>query len=347
MAVEFGIGLGQDQDVHNVARYARVAEDLGFHHATMIDMGTLGQEVNVMMTVAALGTERIRIGHGVTNPATYHPGAIANAAASLRELTGGRAFVGIGAGGPYGQYLKKGVPMRELREAVQFIKEYSAGRDGEWRGERWHSEWIRDSKWAGQSVPIWVAVAGPKTCRIAGEFADAVFSIGMDAELQRWRMEQIEQGALAAGRDPASIDVWVRTQCYIAESKQAAKREMEPYAATCTWELYQILKRETPETLDLRKRIERRHPGLLDEFKRIFDNWDPYWTERIGGPQTVHTTQRVIDFFLASGPADQINEQIDVLAPLGIKGLSSVMFSIQEDLAMLERMSAELIPCHA
>ena len=92
MALKFGIGLGQDQDVHNVGQYAKVADDLGFHHVTMIDMGNLGQEVNVMMTLAAVATERIQIGHGVTNPATYHPGVIANTIASLRELTDGRAF---------------------------------------------------------------------------------------------------------------------------------------------------------------------------------------------------------------------------------------------------------------
>ena len=153
MTIEFGIGLGQDQDVHNVAHYAKVAEDLGFHHATMIDMGTLSQEVNVMMTVAAMGTERIKIGHGVTNPATYHPGAIANAVASLRELTNDRAFVGIGAGGPYGQYLTKGVRMAELRESVQFMQDFSAGREGEWRGNSWHNEWIRASKWNGNPSP--------------------------------------------------------------------------------------------------------------------------------------------------------------------------------------------------
>ena len=344
MSIEFGIGLGQDQDVHNVAKYAKAAEDLGFHHATMIDMGTLGQEVNVMMTVAAMGTERIQIGHGVTNPATYHPGAIANAVASLRDLTGDRAFVGIGAGGPYGQYLTKGVKMAELRESLQFMKDYSAGRKGEWRGDSWHNEWIRASRWNGQSVPIWVAVAGPKTCHISGELADSVLSIGMDPELQRWRMEQIAKGAEAGGRDPAEVEVWVRTQCYIAESKEAAKREMEPYAATCTWELYQILRRDTPAVAELRQRIERRHPGIIEEFKQIYDHWDPYWTERIGGPQTEYTTQRVIDFFLASGTADDINEQIDALVPVGIRGISSVMFSIQDDLGMLERMSNELMP---
>ena len=344
MSLQFGVGFGQDQDVHNIAEYCCRAEELGYAHATMIDMGALGQEVNVMMTVAALGTGRIHIGHGVTNPATYHPGAIANATASLRELTDNRAFVGIGAGGPYGQYLKKGVLMTELREAVKFIQDYSAGREGTWQGGSWHSEWIRNSKWVGQSVPVYVAVAGPKTCQIAGEFADAVFTIGMDPELQKWRMEQIEKGAEKAGRDPKQIDIWIRTQCYLADSKEASKQELEPYAATCTWEFIQILKRETPAVSDLRKRIERRHPGILEEFRQIFEHWDPYWTERIGGPQTKFVSQRVIDFFLATGQPDQVSEQIEALRPLGIKGISAVMFSIQDDLAMLERLAKEVMP---
>lgn len=344
MGLEFGIGLGQDQDVHNVGQYAKVAEDLGFHHATMIDMGTLGQEVNVMMTVAAAQTSRIHIGHGVTNPATYHPGVIANAVASLRELSGNRAFVGLGAGGPYGQYLKKGVKMATLAESIEFMKKYSAGEEGTYLGDTWYNEWIRQSKWAGQSVPIVLAVAGPKTCQIAGELAHGVFSIGMDPVLQQWRMDQIEIGARKSGRKLADIDVWIRTQLYIAESKASAKRELEPYAATCTWELYQILRQENPAVADLRARIEKHHPGLIEEFRLIYEHWDPYWTERIGGPQTEYTTQRVIDFFLASGTADDINSQISKLQPLGIKGISSVMFSIQEDLNMLERMSREILP---
>jgi len=344
MALALGLGLGQDQNVHTVGRYAKHAEDLGYHHVTMIDMGTLGQEVNVMMTVAAMATNRILIGHGVTNPATYHPGAIANASASLREFTDDRAFIGIGAGGPYGQYLKKGVLMRELRQSIAFMNDYSAGREGSYKEGEWHNEWIRSSRFNGQSVPVWVAVAGPKTCQIAGQVGHAVLSIGMDPVLQRWRMEQIARGAEQAGRDPAEVDVWIRTQCYLAESKAAAKREMAPYAATASWELYQILRQDNPDVADLRNRLDKAHPGLLDELKAIYDNWDPYWTERIGGPQTEFTTQRVIDFFLASGSADDIIEQVDALKPLGVRGISSVMFSIQNDMEMMTNMAEELMP---
>ena len=234
--------------------------------------------------------------------------------------------------------------MRELRQAIRFIKDYSAGREGEWDGSSWHNEWVQSSRYAGQPVPVWLAVAGPRTCEIAGELADSVLSIGMDPVLQQWRMEQIERGAERVGRDPGEVEVWIRTQCYLAESKAAAKREMEPYAATATWELYQILRQENPQVADLRKRIDRAHPGILDEFKQIYDHWDPYWTERTGGPQTAYTTQRVIDFFLASGAADEIGEQVDGLKRLGISGISSVKFSIQEDLDMLARMARELMP---
>ena len=344
MSLQFGLGLGQDQDVHSVARYAQLAEALGYHHVTMIDMGTLSQEVHVMMTLAAAATERIQVGHGVTNPATYHPGAIANAVASLRELAGDRAFVGIGVGGPYGQYLTRGVRMRELREAIRFINEYSAGGEGEWQGSSWHSEWIRRSRYRGRPVPMWVAVAGPRTCRIAGELGHAVFSIGMDPVLQQWRMDQIARGAEAAGRDPAEVDVWVRTQCYLADSKAAVRREMAPYAATAAWELHQILRQDNPEVADLRARLDRAHPGIRDEFRQIHEHWDPYWTERIGGPQTEVTTPRVIDFFLASGSAEEVSVQCEALRPLGVRGISSVLFSIREAPGMMRRMAAELMP---
>ena len=90
--------------------------------------------------------------------------------------------------------------------------------------------------------------------------------------------------------------------------------------------------------------MEKHHPGLLEEFKLICEHWNPYWTERIGGPQTEYTTQRVIDFFLASGTAEDINLQIAALESLGVKAISSVMFSIQEDLGMLERLSKEILP---
>lgn len=343
MTLKFGLGFGQDQTVHNVAEFAQHAEALGFDHISIVDINNLAHEVNVMMTIAALATQRILIGHGVTNPATYHPGAIANACATLRELTGNRAFVGIGTGAPMGQLVHRGVRLAELREAIEFIQCYSAGEEGQWKGEWWHNEWIRGSCFAGHPVPVWMAVAGPKNCQLAGGLADAVFSCGMDPELQRWRREQLDEGIEKSGRDPTSLQLWARTQIYLASSKEQARRELAPYAATTALELVTILKQDQPAIVDLRRRLERRHPGIIDELTVIYDNYDPYWTERIDGPQTAYVSQRIVDFFCASGTAEDIKTQIDALTSLDIVGVSSVLFSIVEDHAMMEHIARELI----
>ena len=106
MRVEFGVGMGRNERMDEVAEISRVAEDSGFSLITFVDEPFLARDVHVMCTVAALSTRRARIGQGVVDPLTYHPSAIANAAASLNELSGGRAFLGLGAGGPAGKVMQ-------------------------------------------------------------------------------------------------------------------------------------------------------------------------------------------------------------------------------------------------
>jgi alkanesulfonate monooxygenase SsuD/methylene tetrahydromethanopterin reductase-like flavin-dependent oxidoreductase (luciferase family) len=341
--MKFGIAFGQDVGIGDAAEYAKAAEDAGFAHVTFVDMGNLATDVNVTMTVALQGTERIAVGHGVTDPIMFHPGTIGGAVATMRELTGDRVFVGLGVGGPYGKPFIRSAKVAELEEAITFLKRYTAGEEASFGGNSWHNEWIRRSSYNGKSVPVTVAICGPKTCLAAGATADGVFSIGMDPSLQRWRKGLVTRAAEEAGRDPDEVDFWVRTQVYIAESKEAAFEELAPYAATSAWELWKVLKRETPDTVALAKDIDAAHPGLLSELQAIYDAWDPYWTERIGGPQTRAVTQRVVDFFLASGTPDDVREQIAAVEEIGITGVSIVTYSVRDLDEMMNRISDELI----
>jgi alkanesulfonate monooxygenase SsuD/methylene tetrahydromethanopterin reductase-like flavin-dependent oxidoreductase (luciferase family) len=341
--MKFGIAFGQDVRIGEAAEYAKAAEDAGFSHVTFVDMGNLATDVNVTMTVALMGTERIAVGHGVTDPIMFHPGTIGGAVATMRELAGDRVFVGLGVGGPYGKPFIRSAKVAELQEAVTFLKQYTAGETASFGGNSWHNEWIRRSSYNGKGVPVTVAICGPKTCLAAGATADGVLSIGMDASLQRWRKDLVSRGATEAGRDPDQIDFWVRTQVYIAESKEAAFEELAPYAATSAWELWKVLRRETPDTVALAKQIDEAHPGLLAELEAVYDNWDPYWTERIGGPQTKVLTQRVVDFFLASGTPDDVREQLAAVDQVGITGASIVTYSVRNLHEMIGRLSDELI----
>ena len=93
-----------------------------------------------------------------------------------------------------------------------------------------------------------------------------------------------------------------------------------------------------------RQRIEQQHPGIIAEFKAIYDHYDPYWTERIGGPQTEYVTQRVIDFFLANGTPDDIAAQFAALERIGVTGISTVTYSIERDRDMMSRLAKEIMP---
>ena len=79
-------------------RHVRLAESVGFDYIGVADSQSLFRELFVSLTVAALDTERVQLGPSVTNPLTRHPAVMASAIASLHELSGGRAFLGIGTG---------------------------------------------------------------------------------------------------------------------------------------------------------------------------------------------------------------------------------------------------------
>ena len=339
MKMNFTFGTGRNLSCDEVASRARVAEETGFTHITFNDQPNLDRDVHVGMTVAALNTHHIRIGQGVTDPYTFRPWVIANATATINELSGGRAFVGIGASGTWGGKMRKPLPIQELREAIQFIRKYMAGEEAEFKGMRMHSEWVR------QPVPIYMGSEGPKSCQLAGELADGVMVVGINPEKVKWQMELIEKGALRAGRDPSKIDIWCRTMCYVAESKEAARREAASYTATTACSLYMsTFQRGDPEVIDLRQRLERAEPGIIDEFKRVHDVYDPYQTETLGAPHDQAVTQRVIDFSHLTGTPEDICEQIYKLGQLGIRTISVVDFTVIDSKGMMQEIGSKIMP---
>ena len=197
---------------------------------------------------------------------THRPLVIASATASVNELSGGRAFVGIGAGGAYGKVMRPR-SLKELREAVEFIRKFTAGEEVELNGSMVRSEFSR------QQVPVYMAASGPRSLQMAGEISDGVMpTSGFEAEpiVLNWKLEQIEKGAIKAGRDPAKVDVWARAIIDVTDSKEAALPEVAGYAANSALEIG-MLQREDPEFVELRRRLEVEYPGLLDDCQRVVD----------------------------------------------------------------------------
>lgn len=339
MKMKFAAAIGTNLRMDEVADHARVAEESGYSHIAYVDQPNMNPDAFVMMTVAALSTHRIHIGQGVTDPSTYRPWVIANATASVNELSGGRAFIGIGAGGPWGKIMKP-IPQRQFREAVLFIRKYLAGEEAEFQGVKMHSAWIP------RPVPIYMAASGPRACEQSGELGDGVIlSIGINPTILKWRMEYVEKGALKAGRDPSKLDIWIQTMIYVADSKEAARREVAAYVATQANGAYWLLRqRHKPEIEDLCQRLEREHPGIIGEFKKIYDGYDYYQHERTGAPQGKLVTQRVIDFFHLTGTPEDICEQIYKVGQTGVKTICAALYTIIDKKSMMREIGDRIMP---
>ena len=115
-----------------------------------------------------------------------------------------------------------------------------SGQEAEFNGVRSYSRWITSS------LPIYISAHGPKAMQLAGEVADGVISLCVHPEYVKWQLKQVEKGALRAGRDPSAIDTWARCMVYVADSKEAARRETSAYPSSYK-DLHRLLSRDDPD----------------------------------------------------------------------------------------------------
>ena len=204
-------------------KHVRLAESLGFDYIGVADSQSLFRELIVSLTVAAMETERVHIGPSVTNPLTRHPAVLASAMASLQELSGGRAFLGIGTGDS--AILNLGLrPARlaTLREYVSALRSYMAGESAEYLGREGHV------RWSDNPAPIMMSAEGPRTLRIAGEIADqAMIHTGLTPEILEDTIAHVRAGEWNAGKPLGSTEIRAFAKCNIADDHDAAIDEIK------------------------------------------------------------------------------------------------------------------------
>jgi 5,10-methylenetetrahydromethanopterin reductase len=221
--IEYGVFLIPSGVEETVAQ-VRLAEELGLGFAGIADSQLLWSEVWTTLAAAAAATERIRLGTWVTNPLTRHPTVTASCLCTLDELSGGRAFLGIGYGDSAVQTIGlHSARLRELAEAVDSIRRLA---DGE-RVETEHGTWALGR--ARPGVPIYWAADGPKQLRDAGRHADGVIANGwLVPEALEWWKQHALAGAAEAGRDVTLI---FNTGISVDEDRERALEAAKPYLA--------------------------------------------------------------------------------------------------------------------
>jgi 5,10-methylenetetrahydromethanopterin reductase len=123
-------------------------------------------------------TSRVRLATGVAPMAARTPVACALAAATMEDLSDGRAILGLGVshpgmtGGWHG--LRPGSNLRWTREYVTVVRQVLDGNTSDFDGVELRSEGFELLGGARQDVPIVLAALGPKMLELGGRVADGV-----------------------------------------------------------------------------------------------------------------------------------------------------------------------------
>ena len=211
-------------NVRLIGEDARRAEEAGWDGISIPDVQSVSGDTYVAMTVAAMATERIKIGSGVTNPLTRHPVVTAGAIASVQQASDGRAVLGIGRGDSALAHVGHAPAYTSFFESyLKALQAYLRG-DGVpfnaltfGRGMAPHVDTLNlaeapdDSRltWlqpGDAKVPVSVAASGPRVIAAAARHADFVMLfLGADLVRLEWGLEQARNARREAGLDPKGI----------------------------------------------------------------------------------------------------------------------------------------------
>jgi F420-dependent oxidoreductase-like protein len=210
-----------------LAEIARAADEAGFASLWVMDhffqMGMRVEAPEPMLeaytTLAYLAalTERIRLGAMVTGVVYRHPGLLVKAVTNLDVLSGGRAYLGLGAAWYEQEARALGFPFpplaerfERLEETLLIAKQMWAGNAAPYRGRHYQlAAPVNDPPPLSRPhPPILIGGGGEKkTLRLVAQYADAcnLFAFGGPAEVAR-KLDVLKEHCAALGRPYDEIE---------------------------------------------------------------------------------------------------------------------------------------------
>jgi F420-dependent oxidoreductase-like protein len=166
-----------------------------------------------VLAALAAETRQLRLGSLVSGNLYRHPAVVANAAAAIDHISGGRFVVGLGAGWQVNEHAAYGIDLMDVgprldrfEEACAVIRSLLSEPRTTFAG---HHYQLVDAPCAPKPVrgtlPLLVGGSGEKrTMRIAARYADEWNAWGTAEDFQR-RTAVLEEHCAAVGRDPGAI----------------------------------------------------------------------------------------------------------------------------------------------
>ena len=305
--MRFSYAMLPDYSLEESLRAIELADELGFYAVYAADE-TWHKDLWLLFAAAAARTSRVRMGPSVSSVTLREPTLIAQAAATLDELTGGRAEVVLSSGnfGLLAQYKMDWKQMKPLSRTIEGVKvvrtlldEGTITFDGEFFQYDGLFTFARPVQ---EHVPVKMgAMRGPRSFEAAAEFSDGCHqALSYSRQAYDYAAEHFRAGAQKAGKDWTTLDfgAWVVLAVGrdSAAAKEAARSMVGIYASSMPAEQLQ------------------RHGVDPDQLKPIID--------AIAGGDLARgielTTPELTDKLSFAGTPEEVTAKIKLIEPAGV-----------------------------
>jgi 5,10-methylenetetrahydromethanopterin reductase len=305
MALKFSLHSvhGGVKYIDEIHQRAQRAEELGYDGIFLGESHLSSIDSFQTLASCAMLTKRVLLGIAVTNMVFRHPTVLAGAAASLNEISKGRAILGLGTGdGPVYSQGRKATPLKEFEEGVRMIRYLVQGKAIKFPpGKVGIGFNLRPA-------PIYVSAEGPKGLQLAGRSADGVIlGTGFDLNVLNWAKQKIREGATAMGRKESEVAIIAAGMLCVRDDGNEARKIVRNRIANRAHHNFRFtFETVPPEELEGVKKFM----AGFDVMKPIEERVDP----------DLVTDYLVRRFSIAGTPKECV-ERIEELKAAGVKHL--------------------------
>jgi probable F420-dependent oxidoreductase len=333
--VKFGVTVLPDPPYARMIKLLSLAESHGFDYGWTYDSHILWQESYATLPLAAAATDRINLGHFVTNPGIRDPTITASWYATMQDLSNGRMAMGIGRGDSSRRVVGlKPVRVAEFEARCRMIKDLMNGRPVDWNDKELKLEWVRPDL---PEIPLWIAAYGPKVLAVAGRVADGVIIQLADPQIIQWIMDTAREAAVEAGRDPSELKCIVGAPSNVTDDLASAREQARWFPAMVSNHVMDLIERYG---------FDSEIPPALTEYVKARKFYDYKEHSRVGAKHGEFVTDDIVDRFCVLGTPEQAVEKLRELEAVGVDQFNVYLMTHSQE-ETLARYGDEIIPALA
>ena len=191
-------------------------------------------EATALLAGLATITSNVRLGPLVLGSTYRHPAVLANWAASVDQLSGGRLVLGVGAGWQENEHDQYGIELPPLRQRVDRFDEYCQVLVGLLRSESttFAGDWfavtdaVCEPKAMQQPLPLLIGAKGDRMLSRVARYADEWNMWSLPPQFAE-RSGALDQRCEAIGRDPAEIHRSTQALVMLTDDEARARDVVE------------------------------------------------------------------------------------------------------------------------